>query len=183
MRMSSRVTRAVRELRGALDLAAENPKELSGILRCYRETLPTVSKKTAAISSSGFFTQRLLREDADTLPVSRTSVRNALRELNHDPRPDPEWLGHTAERLAETLTVHFIDDLCDGCCDYELGTYVTPDGQLVLRCRSDAHVWLCVTSAAGRLVATERWEDPPELAPALLGDLQNAGVVLDHDEA
>ena len=82
MRMSSRVARAVRELRGALNLAAENPKELSGILRCYCETLPTVSKKTAAILS-----------------------------------------------------------------------------------------------------ATERWEDRPELVPALLGDLQRAGVVLQDDGA
>lgn len=178
MKMSSRVSRAVQELRDALQLVLADRTKFHAVVRCYGEVLPSVSKKTAAIVHSGVFSRRVVHDDPAMLPVTTASLQRALRELSLDPRPDPEWLGTTAENVAETLAVHFIDDVCEEC-QYDLGTYVSSSGCLVLMCRTDTHFRHGDVTTKGTLDIGDPWDGTAQsLRPALVSDLDRAGVVL-----
>ena len=181
MDMSSRVDLAASELLDVLGVLSVDAGSFALVVRCYRHVLPAVSKKTAAILERGYFTQRLLSVDPALLPVSAESARRAIDALTYKHRHDPEWLARIAEHVAETLTVHFIDGACESC-QYDLGVYVTEDGELVLRCRTETHVWCC-TLADGQLGVGEPWRgETDRLRPASRSDLRRAGVAFERGD-
>lgn len=178
MKMSSRVSRAVKELQDALRLVLVDRTKFPAVVRCYREVLPNVSKKTASIVDSDVFSQRIVHDDPATFPITTASLQRALRELSFHPRPDPEWLGSTAQDVAEALVVHFSDDVCEEC-QFDLGTYVSPSGRLVLVCGTGIHLWHGVVTTDGTVDTGDPWDGPAaSLRSALVSDLGRAGVVL-----